>query len=176
MHPQSHSSRHPFTASISQVLGYLLHPCNLPSKNRNKNKKIKTSKSKQNKTNNNKNLTVEAAVCHNVSHGYSFGQTSLLPNVHCNESGLRPLASAILSILESHWGFSQISCCRSVSWKLCSFGSAGLAPSHTPAFHRWGRCWGEHIQSPGSGPGLELLNPSAFLYPSHQARSTVLPR
>ena len=37
-------------------------------------------------------------------------------------SGLRPLASATLSILDPHGDFSQISC--SVSWRSCGFGSA----------------------------------------------------
>lgn len=29
-----------------------------------------------------------------------------------------------------------------VSWRSCSFGSAGAAPSCAPADHRWGGCWG----------------------------------
>ena len=43
-------------------------------------------------------------------------------------SGLRPLASAILSILDPHWVSSQILCCCSVSWRSCSLSSPGLAP------------------------------------------------
>ena len=57
-------------------------------------------------------------------------------------SGLRPLASATLYILDSN----RDSCCCAVSWRSCRFGCAGLTPSCTPAVHRWGR----------SGPGRHL--------------------
>ena len=40
------------------------------------------------------------SVCHPV---YAFVLTDLLVNIHCNESGLRSLASATLSILDPHW-------------------------------------------------------------------------
>jgi hypothetical protein len=65
---------------------------------------------------------------------YPFAQTSLLANVPW--SGLRPPASAIPSILGPHWDSSWIACCCPESWRACSFGSAGLAPSHAPDVHR----------------------------------------
>lgn len=46
--------------------------------------------------------------------------------------GTKPLASAILEILDPHWDSSGIS---------CSFGYVGPEPSHTLAVHRWDRCW-----------------------------------
>ena len=49
---------------------------------------------------------------------------------------LRPLASAALSILELQEN-SQILCCCPESWRSCGYGSAGPAPSHAPAVHRW---------------------------------------
>jgi hypothetical protein len=101
-----------------------------------------------------KNLTMEAIVCHSVSHSiYPFSQMSLIVNVHCNESGSRPLASATPSILDPCRDSPQMSSCCPESWRSCSFGSAVSAPSHTPAFYRWDRYWGGTIQSPGSGPG-----------------------
>lgn len=63
---------------------------------------------------------------HCVLHSTPFVHTSLLANVHCNES-LEALASVTLSILGPHRGSSQTSCCCPVSRRSCSFGSAGLA-------------------------------------------------
>jgi hypothetical protein len=54
-------------------------------------------------------------------------------------SSSRPLASSTLSILDPHGDSPQKSCCRSLSWRSCSVGSAGPALSHIPAVHRW-RC------------------------------------
>jgi len=86
-----------------------------------------------------------------VSHSTPFAQIALLSNAHW--SGLRPLASATLSILYPHWGSSHTSCCCPVSWRSCSFGSAGPASSHSPAIQRCGRCWDGPTQSSRSGPG-----------------------
>ena len=87
---------------------------------------------------------------------------SLLPNIRLFAriywSSMRPLASATLSILEPHWDSSQISCCCSVSWRLCSFGwvgpigSVGALCAPQQLVHQWGRCGSGPIQSPGSGP------------------------
>ena len=66
-------------------------------------------------------------------------------------SGLRPLASATLSILDPHQNSSWISCCCPVSWRSCSFGSTGPSPSCAPGFHQWDRCRSGPRQSPGSG-------------------------
>ncbi|CAO2580303.1 hypothetical protein LEMLEM_LOCUS1378 [Lemmus lemmus] len=45
----------------------------------------------------------------------------------------RPLVSAPLSLLDPHWDSSWVSCCCPVSWRSCSFGSAGLTPPRAPA-------------------------------------------
>jgi hypothetical protein len=71
-------------------------------------------------------------------------------------SGSSPLASATPSILDPHQDFSQLSSCCPVSWRSCSFGSVGPVPSPTPEVHRWGGCWDEPSQSPGSGRGWKL--------------------
>jgi hypothetical protein len=54
-------------------------------------------------------------------------------------SASRPLASVTASILDPHQESSWLSCCCPVSWRSCSFGSAGqpsilwgwLSPKHT---------------------------------------------
>ena len=89
-------------------------------------------------------------------------------------SGLRPLASATLSILDPYWDSSQISCCCPVSWSSCVSGPAGWAPSLAPAVHRWGGCWGGPTQSPGSGPGWQLSWSHGQL-PCTRDRSPALP-
>jgi hypothetical protein len=73
---------------MSHVPSYLIFVLGTSTHKRNKTKQ----KTKQNKT---KHFIVEAMVCHNVS--------ASLANVHYNDllSGLRPLASAILAILDS---------------------------------------------------------------------------
>lgn len=58
-------------------------------------------------------------------------------------SGSRPLASALPSILDSHWDSSQIPCDCPESWRSCGYDSVGLAPSCPLAAHRWGRCLGQ---------------------------------
>jgi hypothetical protein len=68
-------------------------------------------------------------------------------------SGSRPLASLTPSILDAHPDSSQLSCCCSVSWRSCSFGTAGLALAWFPIIYKWYRCWGGTTQSPGSGLG-----------------------
>lgn len=70
-----------------------------------------------------------------MCHGVSVPQYTLLSkhlaNVHCNghSSGSRPLASAMLAILDPRWDPSQISYYFPVSQRSCSFASAGLVPS-----------------------------------------------
>jgi hypothetical protein len=39
--------------------------------------------------------------------------------ISVTQSGKRPSASAILSVLESHWDSSGISCCCPVLWRFC---------------------------------------------------------
>lgn len=96
-----------------------------------------------------KNLMVETVVCHRVSHSIPFCPFCLQMFIAMSHwSSRSPLASATPSILEPHWGSSRISCHCPVSSRSCSFGSVGLEPSHTPAVHRWGRCWGGPTQTP----------------------------
>lgn len=102
------------------------HPCNLPQ---NKIQK----KNQQNKRNKLSRLT-----------------KAILQRVW---SGSKPRASAMPSILGPHWDSTWISHLCLVSWRSCSCGSSGSAPSHSPALHRWGECWGELTHRPGSQPG-----------------------
>ena len=104
--------------------------------------------------------------CHSVSVPQ---YTSLYTHLHSKVfsvinhwSGLRSLASNTLSILGLQEDSSQISCCCSVSWRSCSFGSIVLVSSHTPTVHPWVRCWGRPTLNPGSGPE-RYLNWSALL-------------
>jgi hypothetical protein len=66
-----------------------------------------------------------------------FVHTSLLANVHCNDSLVWYEASGFCYSIDTgpHWDFSWISCCCSVSWRYCSFESVGPAPSFTPAIN-----------------------------------------
>ena len=109
-----------------------------------------------------KNLIVETLVCHSVSYSIPLLFTLCLQIIIAmtHQSGTRPLASATLSILDPHWGSSQLSCCCPVSWRSFSFGCVGPCPLCTPAVHPRVRCWGGPIQSPGSGP-KRYLNWSA---------------
>lgn len=66
-------------------------------------------------------------------------------------SGFRPLASAALSVLDSHKDSSQISYHYPRAQRSCSFGSAGPTPSYSPAIQRWGRCL--------QGTNLKALDP-----------------
>jgi hypothetical protein len=50
-----------------------------------------------------------------------------------------------------------------VSWRSCSFVSAGLALSHAPAICRRYIFWGGPAQSPGSGPGWKLSQSAYWL-------------
>jgi hypothetical protein len=54
---------------------------------------------------------------------------------HCSDS--KPLVSETLSLLDLHVNSSQISCCFTVPWRSCSFGSVVLAPSWALALQRW---------------------------------------
>jgi hypothetical protein len=94
--------------------------------------------------------------CHGSCDLLSQCDTQYTPlSTHCNGSWsvFRPLASVTLSILDPQGDFSWIFCCCLVSWRSCSFGSAGLALSCAPVDHSWGRYWDGSTQIPGSGPG-----------------------
>jgi hypothetical protein len=82
---------------------------------------------------------MKVVVCHSVPHSIPF----CLHILSCKRSlqwviglviGPRLLASATLSVLDSHWDSSQISCCP-VSWRSCRLGSVEPALSHVPAVH-----------------------------------------
>jgi hypothetical protein len=86
---------------------------------------------------------------------YTSVHTSLLANVHCNETAIwfEVSDSAILSILESCWDSFQLSWCC-----LCHKSPAEPAPSHAPAVHRWASCWAGPTQSLGSQLALTLTS------------------
>jgi hypothetical protein len=121
-----------------------------------------------------KKYLVEAAVCHSECHVYLLSTFLCLHMfiAMSHWSGSRPLASATLSILAPHQDSSLISRCFLVSWRSCSFESAGLAPSWTPAVHQWGRCWDGQTQSPGSGPGWYLIWSAHQLCCTHTTRAS----
>jgi hypothetical protein len=64
-----------------------------------------------------------------------------------------------------------------LSWRSCSFGAAGPAPSCAPAVHQWGRRWTGPTQSPGSEPGWYLSRSACQLSLTHTTRvsSPLLP-
>lgn len=123
-----------FTSCIPNSTHFLVLPylpatfVTFPTKENKKNryKKLKT---------NEQNILLLKLPCGVVYHTlYPFVQTSLLANIHCNDSLLctRTLASPVVA--------------------LCP-GSAGPTPSHAPVIHRCGRCLCGPTQSPGSWPG-----------------------
>lgn len=79
-------------------------------------------------------------------------------------SGLRPLASSTLSILEPLQDSSQMFCYCPVTWRSCGFRSVGPATSCTPAVHWWDRSCGRPIKSPGSCPERYLSWSLALLF------------
>ena len=54
----------------------------------------------------------------------------------------KPLSSAISLIVGSQWDSSWISCCCSVSWRSCCFGSVDSSPAHSLTVPRFCECWG----------------------------------
>ena len=61
-----------------------------------------------------------------------------------------------------------------MSWKSCSFGSVGPAPSYTTAVHRRCRYWGDLIQNPSSGTERYLSLRYHQLSCSHTTRMSSL--
>lgn len=78
---------------------------------------------------------------------YTLSSTSLYLQMFTamSRSGMRYLTSSTLPVLEPHWDSSGISCWCPVSWRSCSFRSAGPIPSRIPAVYRSGSCWGGPI-------------------------------
>jgi hypothetical protein len=100
---------------------------------------------------------------------YPFIQTSLLANTYCSESLVWFKASGFCYTIIT--GFSQdsswITCCCSLSWRSCSFGSAAPAPSCI-------RKMGEMLGWANSKPWIwvwvvaELVSLLALLHPHPQ--------
>lgn len=70
----------------------------------------------------------------------SYSVLCSTPNSSAGKSSLqwvRPLPFATSFILDPYRESSRISCCYPESWKSYRNGSTGLAPSYTPATHRW---------------------------------------
>ena len=108
---------------------------------------------------------------------YTLDHTFFLANVHCNGhwSGLRPLASATLSILDPHQDSSWISCCCPVSWRSCSFRYVGLGLFMHPVVLGWGRCWvGQLIALDLGLGGVELVSLPALLHSTTRVSSPAL--
>ena len=126
---------HPIPSHAPSPLIPTLHPFNFPPQQRKK------------------------SYCRWCSVSQCLPQNALLTTPLCSQmaiamtswSGMRPLVSATLSILDPHWDSSWISCCCPVSWRSCSFGFESPATSCTPAVHWWSRCWSRPPQSHGSG-------------------------
>ena len=66
-----------------------------------------------------------------------------------------------------------------MSWRSCSFGSVGPAPSHTPAVHPLVGCWCGLVQSPESVPERYLSWSASLRFspdmPSGKLTSNPLP-
>jgi hypothetical protein len=99
---------------------------------------------------------------------HSFLQTSLLTNVHCNKLLVWYEASDFCYTINTGTSLDILLLLFPMSWRSCSFGSVGPAPSCTPSVHWWGRCLGGPIQSPGSGPEL-VDEPASSPTPSEWA-------
>ena len=101
---------------------------------------------------------MKPVVCHSVSHSVPFVHSSVLANVHCNKLLVCFKASRFCYTIntESLPGLFLDVLLLPISWRSCSFGSLGPAPSPAPAVHKWDRCWDGPTQSPGSEPELNL--------------------
>lgn len=104
-----------------------------------------------------------------MSHIYLFLQMHMALSHWC---GWRPLASAITrSGLDPHMHSSRTSCCCCpVTWRSCSFGSAGQACP--PADHKWGKYLGGSTQKPRiwAREVVELVSLLALLCLHHQGK------
>ena len=108
---------------------------------------------------------------------YHSVHTPSFENVHCNGSlvWLEATSSCYTTSTDPPRDSCQISSCCSVLCRSYSFPSGGPASSHTPAVHRWSRCWGGPTQSPGSGPGWKpdnspVLTHGCQLFPTQVAQ------
>jgi hypothetical protein len=117
---------------------------------------------------------LEAAVCHITWYSF-FDQIALIAKMFIalnHLSGMRPLPSATLSIMKSHWDSSQISCCCPESWRSHSFGYSGPVLSHTRAVHGLDRCWDGPTQRFGSNSGWKLSCSAWELSCTHTTRAS----
>lgn len=108
-----------------------------------------------------------AVLCHTV-YILFFNQLGLqMFTAMSHWSSLRSLASATLSILNLLWDSSWVCFSCPLLWWFRSSVSAGPAFAHTPTIKRWGRCWSDPTQIPGSGLGrlAELVSPPVPISP-----------
>ena len=102
---------------------------------------------------------MEAVLCHGESHNRPFFPHTFTCN--CSLQGVIELVQDFWS-LGPLWDSSHISCYFHMSWRSCSFGFSGPAPSHTPTDHRWDRCWWTNSEAwvwawvVGSGSACQL--------------------
>lgn len=112
--------------------------------------------------------------CVTVFHQPTLTQTAFFANVDCKRhwSDSRPLASAVLAILDSHGISSGIFSYCPGSWKSCSFSSTGQF------LNACQQLIDGVDQNPVSGPGWQLscsVNP-LFFTKTTRASSPALPR
>lgn len=94
-------------------------------------------------------------------------------------SGSRSLASVTPSISDLHWDSSQLSCCCSMSWGSCSFGTTGPTLSCVPTHHRRYRFWGGPFRALDLGQGASRAGQSTgsmLSTPQGELSSTALAR
>lgn len=139
------------SCSPTQLISLLPHVCPPPSQ-------LHTKEKKKKETSQLLCLTMKPVVCHSVSHSVPFVHSSVLANVHCNKLLVCFKASRFCYTIntESLPGLFLDVLLLPISWRSCSFGSLGPAPSPAPAVHKWDRCWDGPTQSPGSEPELNL--------------------
>ena len=103
-----------------------LHPCNLPLK------KVED-----------RSLSVEDAMCSSVSHNVPFCPNSFTCKCSLHYLLVRfEISGFYCTITGSSPGLLWDILLLPASWRYCSFGPTGLAPSCSLEAHRWGRSWG----------------------------------
>ena len=129
---------------ISRSLCICHLPLQSPLLKENKDDRIKKEKS-----------FMEAIVCHYIYPTiYPFVHTSLLANVHCNQSLLSFEASGFCYSINtgSSPGLLLDTLLFSVVIEIPQLWIFRTSLLPAPAIHRWGRCLGGTTRSPGSGP------------------------
>lgn len=106
------------------------------------------------KTKTNKKSSVEAVVWPSESQSLLFSPY-IFTYIHCSESLMWFKAFRGLLLHYQYWGLTgpALGYPVVVPWRSCSRGSAGSAPLHSLAGHRWGGVCCELPHSPGSDSG-----------------------